>query len=332
MKTRKYIDLFVKEAKEHLAALRNGLLILKDEGFSAARIHDLLRSAHTIKGSAMMLELTEIGRISHVMEDLFGEIEQGKRTLTPGLIDLLSYATEALDTLTKHALSGENADFSLDALVAALRAGETMTAADITPLVSAAPPADALPLAMLTVRADVEQLDQIINHLGEVAITRHAFEERGKELRSLVRELEHFVRQLKRAENVRGLRDIQGRLATLTTALDSDLGNLSYLTQELHHSAMELRMLPLSTITDDLGHMARGLAREQGKELSLTITGDQVELDRMMLEILKPVLLHMLRNAVDHGLETADERLLAGKNPVGKVDLVARNPGSPDQR
>ncbi|PKN11311.1 MAG: hybrid sensor histidine kinase/response regulator [Deltaproteobacteria bacterium HGW-Deltaproteobacteria-4] len=324
MKTRKYIDLFVKEAKEHLAALRNGLLILKDEGFSAARIHDLLRSAHTIKGSAMMLELDDIGRISHVMEDLFGEIEQGKRPLTPTLIDLLAYATEALDTLTKYALSGESVDLSLDALVAALRSGAALTTADITPLVSAAPPVEALPLAMLTVRADVEQLDQIINHLGEVAITRHAFEERGRELRGLTRELEQFVRQLKRAENVRSLRDIQGRLATLTTALDGDLGNLSYLTQELHHSAMELRMLPLSTITDDLGHMARGLAREQGKELNLSISGAQVELDRMMLEILKPVLLHMLRNAVDHGLESADERLLAGKNPTGKVDLVAR--------
>jgi len=105
------------------------------------------------------------------MEDLFGEIEQGKRPLTPTLIDLLAYATEALDTLTKHALSGKSADLSVDALVAALRSGESMNAGDITPLVSAAPPVDAVPLAMLTVRADVEQLDQIINHLGEVAIT-----------------------------------------------------------------------------------------------------------------------------------------------------------------
>jgi two-component system chemotaxis sensor kinase CheA len=222
VKTRKYIDLFVKEAKEHLTALRNGLLILKDEGFSAERIHELLRSAHTMKGSAMMLELDEIGRVAHVMEDLFGEIEQGKRPLTSTLIDLLSYGTEALDTLTKNAQSGENVDLSVDALVAALRSGEALNATDITPLVSAAPAADAQPLAILTVRADVEQLDQIINHLGEVAITRHAFEERGKELRDLARELEYFVRQLKRAENVRGLRDIQGRLATLTTALDGD--------------------------------------------------------------------------------------------------------------
>ena len=324
MKTRKYIDLFVKEAKEHLAALRNGLLTLRDAEFSAGLIHDLLRSAHTMKGSALMLELKEIGRTAHAMEDLFGEIEQGKRPLTPALINLLCYATEALDTLTDQALSGESDDLGLDALVESLRTGEAIVAAQINPRVSAAPPANAAPLALVTVRADVEQLDQIINHLGEVVITRHAFEGRGRELRGLVRELEQFVRQLNRTENIRGLRDIHERLARLTTDLDGDLGNLSYLTQELHHSAMELRMLPLSTITNDLGHMARGLAREQGKELSLTISGDQVELDRMMLEILKPVLLHMLRNSVDHGIETPEERQLAGKNPVGKIDLVAR--------
>lgn len=324
MKTRKYVDLFVKEAKEHLAALRNGLLVLKDEGFSAARIHDLLRSAHTMKGSAMMLELDDIGRTAHAMEDLFGEIEQEKRPLTPQLIDILSYATEALDTLTNQALSGKSVDLPLDALIESLRSGETIDAAHVTPLVSSSPPVDAPPLALVTVRTDVEQLDQIINHLGEVTITRHAFEGRGRELRGLVRELEFFVRQLQRAENIRGLRDIQGRLTALATNLDGDLGNLSYLTQELHHSAMELRMMPLSTITDDLGHMARGLAREQGKELSLSISGDQVELDRMMLEILKPVLLHILRNSVDHGIESPDERLLAGKNQVGKIDLMAR--------
>ncbi|HEX9873748.1 MAG TPA: response regulator, partial [Deferrimonas sp.] len=91
--------------------------------------------------------------------------------------------------------------------------------------------------------------------------------------------------------------------------------------------AMELRMLPLSTITDDLQRTVRGLSRDQDKDIQLSVHGDDVELDRMMLEAIKPMLLHMLRNSVDHGIETPGERKKAGKSAGGRIEISARYEG-----
>ena len=110
-------------------------------------------------------------------------------------------------------------------------------------------------------------------------------------------------------------------------ALEADTQELSYLAEELHGEAMELRMLPLGTITDDLGRMVRTLGRELDKELQLVISGEDVELDRMMLEALRPMLLHMLRNAVDHGLEEPAARRAAGKPESGRITLAASTEG-----
>ncbi len=99
---------------------------------------------------------------------------------------------------------------------------------------------------------------------------------------------------------------------------------MTYLARELQQGAMELRMLPLSTITGDLTRMVRDLSRELGKEASLTLRGEEVELDRTMLEAIKPMLLHLLRNAIDHGIETPEERRRTGKGGCGKIELIAR--------
>lgn len=318
MNSSKYVEIFVREAEEHLARLRQGLLTLEADGFSPERVHELMRSAHTLKGSAMMLDLELIGRVAHAMEDLFKEIENGARPLSATLVDILLAGTDALERLTAQAQGGGEIGFSVDDLIESLHTGVLKEAPQ--PVVTVREEGAEL----VTVRASVERLDQLINQLGEVVIARGSFEERGRELRGLLKRLEDFVRKLRRADNVRTLREIQAGLTQFAIDYEGDLGNLAYLTQELHHGAMELRMLPLSTITDDLGRMARSLAREQGKELTLTISGDQVELDRMMLEALKPMLLHMLRNSVDHGIEEPFERISAAKPPAGRIELQAR--------
>lgn len=320
MSNRKYIDIFVREAEEHLQVLRQGCLTLEREGFSAERIHHLLRSAHTLKGSARMLDLADIGEVAHALEDLLKDVEKGVRALTPAMVDVLLAATDALEQLTQLARSGETVTFSLEALLESLHTGvlkEQPTAAQ--PSTAELDKGEAA-----TVRISVARLDQLVNQLGELRIAQGMLEQRGEQLDTALRTLEGFIRRLRRAENVRQIREIQNTFIRLATDYEADLRNLKALGQDLHLSSMELRMLPLSTITGDLGHMVRSLAREQGKEITLLISGDDVEIDRMMLEALKPMLLHMLRNAVDHGIEEPFDRLSAGKPPAGRIELSAR--------
>lgn len=318
MSSRKYIAIFAREAEEHLQLLRQGLISLEKDGFSAERVHVLLRSAHTLKGSARMLDLTAIGQVGHAMEDLLKDMENGVRALTPAITDLLLAATDILEGLVGQAQNGGEVTFNIDNIVEGLRTG-VLPEAQATPVSMEAEKTE-----LTTVRTSVAKLDDLVNLLGEMLISRRMLEERRRQLGGLMVEMEGFVRRLRKAENVKYLRQMQAGFSRLASDLEADIQNLSYLTQEMHHGAMELRMLPFSTITEDLARMVRNLAREQGKEINLTISGGDVELDRLLLEALKPMLLHMLRNSVDHGIEAPEERQRLGKTAVGRIDLVAR--------
>jgi two-component system chemotaxis sensor kinase CheA len=323
VKTRKHIEIFTREAEEHLQVLRQGILVLEKEGFSAQIVNKLLRSAHTLKGSARMLDLGMCSRVAHQMEDLLRGLERRVRPLSPGLTDLLLVATDALEALAAQAHSGGEVTVNVDAVIEGLRTGVLPERTLIEP----SSPAAAEKGEMETVRSSVARLDQLVNLIGEMLIVRSAFEERGRQMQRLAGRMEGFLQQLRKMEKYRQLKGILDDFVRLSLDLERDFVSLNYLTEELHSEAMELRMLPLSTITADLAHMVRGLARDQGKEIDLIIRGEEVELDRVMLEAVKPMLLHILNNAVDHGIETPGERGRAGKPLAGKIELAARYEG-----
>jgi two-component system chemotaxis sensor kinase CheA len=323
VKTRKYVEIFAREAEEHLQILRQGLLALEQEGLSAERVHALLRSAHTLKGSARMLDLGQLGEVAHGMEDLFKELEGGSRPLAPALIDLLLVATDAVEALVAQAHSGGEIAVNVDAVLEGLRTGL------LPEIAASAAPAAIIPekIERETVRASVARLDQLVNLLGEMLIARRMLEARQRQMAGLRGRLEGFLRRLRRVENYRLAKELLDEFSRLTLDLERDTQNLGYLADELHDRALELRMLPLGTITEDLVRMARDLARDQGKEVHFGLRGEEVELDRLMLEAVRPMLLHMLRNAVDHGLEEPAERQRAGKPAAGRIELTARYEG-----
>lgn len=121
-------------------------------------------------------------------------------------------------------------------------------------------------------------------------------------------------------------------LAKQTNTLHRDFANdtlrLSLIVDELQEEIKRVRMLPLATVTAGFGRMVRDLARQQDKEIDLVISGEETELDKRVLEQVKDPLIHLLRNAVDHGLETRDERRRAGKPPLGLISLSASQQGS----
>jgi two-component system, chemotaxis family, sensor kinase CheA len=318
--TSKYLEIFACEAEEHLQLLRQGLLELEKGGYVAERVHELLRSAHTLKGSARMLDLEQLGAVAHALEDLLKEMEEGSRALSPDLIDLLLIAVDALEALVAQAHAGGGIEVNVETVLSALQAGVMPERTVLATRTPAKVESD-------SVRTSVAKLDHLVNLLGETLIASRMFEERGRQLQGLMGQLDLFHSRLRKAENYLFLKEILKGFSDFSTKLERDTLNLAYLTGELHSDAMELRMLPLATITEDLAHMTRSLARDQGKEINLIIRGDEVELDRMMLEATRPMLLHMLRNAVDHGIEAPEERQRAGKPRAGEIELSARYEG-----
>jgi two-component system chemotaxis sensor kinase CheA len=188
----------------------------------------------------------------------------------------------------------------------ALRNVSEVELVSIKPVISAPPPspvpapapeAPRAPgeAAPRTVRVRTELLDYFLDTVGELMLATARLREVGKEL----------------PENVRpGLEEGVYRLHTLV--------------KDLHDKVMSARMTPLSLITDRLPRAARDIARKRGRDMDLIITGAEIELDRAILDDLADPLLHILRNCIDHGLESPEERAAAGKSPKGKVQVSVR--------
>ncbi|MCI0395700.1 MAG: hybrid sensor histidine kinase/response regulator [Chloroflexi bacterium] len=129
-------------------------------------------------------------------------------------------------------------------------------------------------------------------------------------------------------KNQAQLRSLMAQTNTLYRQFGNDNLRLSLIVDELQEEIKRVRMLPLATITASFHRMVRDLARQQGKEITLVITGNETELDKRVLEQVKDPLIHLLRNAVDHGIETAEERQQAGKPAEGQIHLAASQQGN----
>jgi two-component system, chemotaxis family, sensor kinase CheA len=300
----KYIDIFIREAEEHLSSLQKGLLLLEKEPGATGLIHELLRNAHTLKGSARMVGLEDISAIAHRMEDTLQELDQGLRSVDDEVIDLLLQGTDAISRMTAALARGESSPVDLEKFLAAFDQGESTREAVTEPA------AAETEITGDTVRTSVKTLDALVNLIGELIISKKRFEEKTGRLK----ELSHTGR-------VDGLTDFH-------RGLDEDVLYLDYLVQELHQKAMSLRMLPLKTITDGLQRLIRDLAKAQGKEIRFEVAGENIELDRVLMEALKPMFVHLINNAVDHGLEPPEERQASGKPARGTIRIAARHEGN----
>jgi two-component system chemotaxis sensor kinase CheA len=305
--TTKYLDIFLKEAQEHIQSLQTNLLVLEKEPDNKALIHELLRNAHTLKGSARMLGFEDISVIAHRMEDFLKEMEDGLRAADSASTDLLLQGTDAINRITDALAKGAASPIDLEKFIEAFDQG-IFTAEVFTEESFAAETLGD------TVRTSIKTLDSLVNLLGELIINKKRFEDKSVELKALARAAGSSV-------PAASILDFQ-------QALEEDVLYLGYIIQELHAEAMALRMLPLRTITEGFPRMVRDLSKSQGKEIELEIKGDHIGIDRLLLESLKPMFLHMLTNAVDHGIELPDERVARGKPAKGTIRITAHHEGN----
>jgi len=314
----KYLKIFCREAGEHLASLQSGLLVLEKHPARAGLLHDLLRNAHTLKGSARMVGLADISAITHLMEEQLKGMEQGSSPVDARGIDLLLKGADAVALLTSSLTRGEAPGFDIGRFVDALQRGDlgqaslegAAGATGLAALAGRAPQAPEAPDD--TVRASVKTLDSLVNLVGEMIISRRRLEAR-----------------LPRLQEIAGTLDPAGAaaLADFQRELEEDVLQQEHLVAELHEKAMGLRMLPLRSISEGFERLVRDLAHKLGKQVRLELVGTSIEMDRVLLEGLKPMLLHLLTNAVCHGIESPEERGAAGKDPEGVVRVTASHQG-----
>jgi two-component system, chemotaxis family, sensor kinase CheA len=193
--------------------------------------------------------------------------------------------------------------------VVSLRKTESLTAGGAREAIAVDAPEEDLSLRSIsqTVRVDIGKLDHVMNIVGELIIEKT--------------QLDSLTRSLHQGEALQQARLTAHELTKIARNFDRKLN-------ELQKSVIETRMVPVGQIYSKLSRTVRKVARELNKEIELVLRGEDTELDKVMVEELTDPLMHIIRNALDHGIEPAEERARKGKNPIGKVTLNAYQQGN----
>lgn len=334
------IDPFLDESRERLESVATLLLELERRPDDAELVRALFRDLHTLKGSSGFVGLKKLARVTHAAEDLVGQVRDRRRSVDRPVIDVLLATVDVAGALLDRAAARAPLDVDEAPLLARLRDPGSVTAPsarDASEPDKADKPdkADPANKGTPTLRIDFSKLDQLLDLVGELILAK------GK-LGGGIGDLNHLTRELS-LQRRRGaararialppevaaeLSRVQRGFEELRQDLDQAQRGLELVSGQLRDQVMKLRMLPVGRGWSRYPRTVRQLAQQLGKEVRLETHGEEVELDKMLVEQLDEPLLHLLRNAIDHGLESPDRRVAAGKSREGTVRLSAEHRGS----
>lgn len=295
---------FIAETRETLDALSGEIVGWERDPTDGARLDAIFRFVHTIKGSCGFLDLPRLARLSHAAEDVLSAVRAGDRRPDAATVSAILAIVDRIGEIVEAIDAGQPLDDGDEAaLIALLQPGAAKANDDALlpveePLEAGAPitAGQSSRVPKRTVRLSIDLLDRMMSGVSDMVLARN--------------------------QVARQLRD------TGDPKLEATLERLSMTVAELRDTVTRTRMQRLDALFQALPRMVRDTAAAVGKTVSLVIEGGDVELDREMIEMLRDPLAHMVRNAIDHGLEARADRVFAGKPVSGTLRVAARQAGN----
>lgn len=358
---KRLIATFKLEAAEHVKALSSGLIELEKASTPDKQVEItevVFREAHSLKGAARSINIAEIEELCQALESVFAGLKRGELSLSKEFLDILHLAVDHLQgllpTIERERTLQEKARVSSAVqLLHSLLEG--------TPLpvqrqeLPKEPPGEK-PALPETVRISASRLESLLLQTEELLPAKLAANQLAAELRELngyltlweaqwikaqpnIPDIRHpletkdSTRQAKTdSQTVRLLdfldwntgyvKSLEDRVTRLTRAAERDRHSLEGIADGLMQEMRIALMLPVSSLLETLPKFVRDISREQGKDIKLTISGEEIEIDRQILEEMKDPIIHLVRNCVDHGIEKSDERRRKGKPPQGTITIT----------
>jgi two-component system chemotaxis sensor kinase CheA len=360
------LDGFLAETTELLEKLDDDLITLEKESNDTELMNRIFRSIHTIKGASSFLGFDLLVKVAHKTEDVLNRLRKGELVVTPEIMDVILEATDLVKILVSDIKAGDIQERETEGTINKLLPFLTAAAAVVQPPLqpttttepvatppsvppssapaaapeagadeAPAPPPGAAPLPVpkpaadapkktapppkpvqgkgggddlsdnTTVRVDVKRLDDLMNQVGELVLERNRMIQINQDLQ------QNDVNRV----------DFNEDFGKLTK-------RMSFVTSELQMQVLKMRMLPVEKVFKKFPRIVRSMSRDLGKEVDLQIVGEETELDRSVVDEIGDPLIHLIRNAMDHGLETPEERLAAGKSRGGTLVLAAVHEGN----
>ncbi|HEX7766492.1 MAG TPA: ATP-binding protein, partial [Nitrospira sp.] len=339
---------FQVEAEEHLQVLTANLLVLGRElPPSEARkvIEVSFREMHTLKGAARSVGLMNVETLCQACEAVFSKLSHGDLALSPPIVKMLHDAVECVPLL----LTGGAESVATKELVVRLKGVTSATVSKATqPIEVPAPQVTTVQTAATgigslpsnTIRLDATKLDTLFRQAEELLLSKLAAEMRVQDARALLGTVTRCRAALARgrfsrrsslgvsqattaeADSESVMQAMEAQTRVLLDHITHDHRTISSAINGLQENVRLLRMTPVSTILSSFPGMVRSLADELGKQVEWGVRGADLEVDRKVLEAMKDPLIHLVRNAVDHGIESPNVRTKAGKPPQGRVALT----------
>ena len=318
----KYAALFQSESREQLSTMNEELLALERAPTASEPVSAVFRAVHTMKGMSATMGYATVTALAHELESLLDRVRHAEIAVDRTVTDTLFAAVDALERAVEIEVAGGSAETAAAPALDQLRALAQARATAALPLhtqefaipsatqefaIPSASQEFAIPSASQefatpgaaktnvakgprTIRVELRRLDGLTNLAGELLVAR------GR------------------------LTDVAHEIAS--PALDEALAQASRLISDLHEEIMASRMVPVGQVFDRFPRLVRDAAHSLGKEIELTLNGREIELDRSMLDEVGEPIVHLLRNAADHGIELPDVRERAGKPRAGQLTLT----------
>ena len=318
---------FILESREHLAQVEIQMITLEKEPEDSESINTVFRAFHTIKGLAGFMGLGDIQEVAHETETLLDLARNQKLSITPAVVDVVLAAADFLKSWLDRleaALGGKDAGPAPEksALVERIRRGALgePSPSDLPVQQEQAAALAADPTERRSTTAGEWTGPERRSGKGD----RRAQENESRSVKVDTAKLDFLVDMAGEMVIAQSMVRHHPELAALRSpAVLSSLAQLARITGDLQKAAMSMRMVPVGGLFQRMSRLVRDLARKTGKQAELEAIGGETELDRNVVEELADPLMHMVRNAADHGLETPEERRAAGKDPVGRIRLRA---------
>src|SRR5688572_10353381 len=287
---------FVAECREMLEALGGEIVAWEAQPDDRARLDSIFRFVHTVKGNCGFFDFPRLEALSHAAEDALADVRAGRRTADPALVSAVLAIIDRIGEMISAIDAGEDLPSGDDSsLIEALAPGAEGPA---TPVAAAIAEGKGGPAsAPRTIRLSVELLDRVMSGVSDMVLARN--------------------------ELARRLRE-----TSADVTVDGAFERLSGIIAEMRDAITRTRMQRIENLFVALPRMVRDLSGELGKQVLVDVDGGDVELDREMIEMIRDPLTHIIRNAVDHGIEKPGERLKAGKREIGLLCVSARQSGN----
>jgi len=314
-------ETFLDAAQQHLRTMESCLAKVRQEGWNSELVNTLFRVIHSLKNSADYMGFDRIKNLAREEEGLLEKIKKKKISPSEELTSLFISSYNVFTKLIDNVKAEREEDIDISSLLNKIKQAaqgkelEPQASLSTTEVrselsrslekekVEKGPRSHEKTLTEKTIRVEEAKLDLLMNLVSELIINRGAFFNISQKLNT------------------------EYKIPEVSAELKTSAQMLRRISTDLQLLATDLHMRPIKNLFNKFPRLVRNLSQERGKKIALKISGEETKLDKMVIEEIGDPLIHLIRNAVDHGIETPEERIKKGKDPVGTINLSASQEG-----